>query len=106
MQGEAQVFQCDDPVQLGQLTGIVEAVSGGQVDAGRLKEPDRVVVTQHPHGHPAVPGELPDGKHDTTMDRPSHDVRVKCGLPDGLSAADLLRRRPSDEAESPTRQSL
>jgi hypothetical protein len=97
VQAEAQVFQCDDPVQLGQLTGIVEAVSGRQVDAGRLKEPDRVVVTQHPHGHPAVPGELPDSKHDTTMDRPSHDVRVKYGPPGALTRRTCCGGGPSDE---------
>src|SRR6202522_2834434 len=59
LQGEAQVFQRDDAVQLGELSGLVEAVPGGRVDAGRTEQADRVVVPEHADRYPAVPCELP-----------------------------------------------
>jgi hypothetical protein len=64
LQGEAQVFQRDDAVQLGELSGLVEAVPGGRVDAGRTEQADRVVVPEHADRYPAVPCELPDAEHD------------------------------------------
>ena len=63
-QGEAEVLQRDDAVQLGQLSGLVEAVSGRSVDGGRAEQADRVVVPQHADRHAAVPSELPDAEHD------------------------------------------
>jgi hypothetical protein len=65
LQGEAQVLQGDNPVQPGELGCFVKAITGRGVDEGRLEQPDRVVMTQHPDGYPAVPGELSNGKHDT-----------------------------------------
>jgi hypothetical protein len=52
-----------DPVQLGKLARLVEAVSAGRVDAGGLEQPDRVVVAQHPDRDPAVALELSDAEH-------------------------------------------
>ena len=63
LQGEAEVLQRDDAVQLGQLPGLVEAVPVDSINAGRTEQADRVVVPEHADRYAAVPGELPDAEH-------------------------------------------
>jgi len=69
-EGEAEVFQRDDAVQLGELAGLVEAISAGRVDAGRAEQADRVVVPEHADRYAAVPGELADAEHDESRCTP------------------------------------
>jgi hypothetical protein len=77
VQAEAEILQRDDAVEPGQLAGRVEAVAAGRVDPRRAEQPGRVVVPQHPHRDPAVPGEFPNGEHDVPKLTASHRVRVK-----------------------------
>lgn len=43
-QGEAEVLQRDDAVQVGELSGVVEAIPVDRVHAGGPEQADRVVV--------------------------------------------------------------
>jgi hypothetical protein len=36
LEGEAKVFQRDEAVQVGELAGLIETVSAGRIDAGRV----------------------------------------------------------------------
>ncbi len=63
-EGEAEVFEGDDPVESGELAGVVEAVAAGRVDPGGPQQSDRVVVTQHSDRHEPAAGEVSDGEHD------------------------------------------
>jgi hypothetical protein len=66
LQGEAELLERDDAVQLVQLARLVEAVPRVRVDAGRPDQPDRVVVPEHPDRNAAVPCEFPDAEHDVS----------------------------------------
>ena len=63
LQPQAEVLQRDDPVQPAQLAGPVIPVAGVRIDVFRAQQPDRVVVPQHAHRHPAEPGEVSDTDH-------------------------------------------
>jgi len=77
-EGQAQVLERDDTVELAQLLRRVGAVAGDRINLGRRQQADLVVVPQGADGHRAEPGELPDAEHDTSMP-PSRNVRVNHG---------------------------
>src|SRR5690349_3468467 len=81
LQGEAEVLERDDAVQLVELARLVEAVPGSRIDAGRPDQPDRVVVPEHPDRDAAVPCELPDAEHDVSGLQP-HTVSEATGVTD------------------------
>ena len=76
-QGEAQVAQGHDAVELAELAGGVEAIPVGRIDLFRLEQADLVVVAQHARRHLPEPGELSDIQHDDAIDKASHRVKVK-----------------------------
>jgi hypothetical protein len=46
-----------------------------------LEQAELVVMAKHPWRHLAEPGELSDVQHDSTIRRPSHNVKVKTASP-------------------------
>ena len=69
LQGEAKVLKRQDAIQLGKLIGSVIAIAGQRVGSGRLEQPHAIIVTQHPNGNAAEPGELADLEHGPSIDR-------------------------------------
>lgn len=66
LESESEVLERDDPVQAGELSGGVVAVTAGRVDMGGAQQTGRVVVAQHPDRDTAVPGEVSDDEHDVS----------------------------------------
>jgi len=63
LEGEPEVLERHDPVQLPELVGCVAAVTGSRIDLGRVEQPDLVVVPQRANGHRSQSGELADTEH-------------------------------------------
>jgi hypothetical protein len=75
-EGEPELLQGHDPVELSQLVCRVAAVPRVLVDRGRAQQADLVVVPQRADGDAAEPRELADAEHDTSM-QASRNERVK-----------------------------
>jgi len=58
LEGEAEVFERHDPVQLVQLVRGVGPIATAGIDAVGNKQPDRVIVPQHPHRDLSQPGKV------------------------------------------------
>ena len=89
-EGEAEVLERDDPVEPGELRGLVRAVAGGRVHVRGPEQADRVVVPQHPDRHAAVAGEVSDSEHDSPglgPDTMSGSSRVRLPAPPQPAAA-------------------
>jgi hypothetical protein len=87
-EGEAEVLQGNDAVQLGELAGLVKAVPAGRVHAGRTEQADRVVVPEHADRYASVPRELPGAEHDGFLPPDT----VSGSTPTGLEMRPTRRR--------------